>query len=163
MSRNETRLVEELLGKSASNDWEVAKKQWEIAAISIGESTCACGKTPIKFICLMRNVVTGQSAVLGSTCVEKYLGIKCTHVFKDMIVVPEGRFVRVGTLEFANRLGYVNDWEKDCYLSLMEWSKKRDLSEKQCTVRDKVNVKVGRMLGSFGKWKEARSSLDVLI
>lgn len=164
MNRNEEKLVTELLGKSASNDWEVAKKQWEIGAIHIGEDTCACGKKPIKFICHMRNTVTGQTAILGSTCVEKYLDIKCTHVFKDMIVVPVGRFVRVETLEFAHRLGYVNDWERDCYLSLIAYSKRRDLSEKQCKVRDKVNVKVGRLLGSVARWREEkRSNLDVLI
>lgn len=149
MTSNEKQLISILLSKSSSGNWEVAKLQWEISGIHIGEDTCSCGKTPIKFICQMRNTVTGNTAILGSTCVEKYLSIKCTMVFKDMLVNPVGRFVKLDTLDFAHRLKYVNDWEYNCYLDLQKWAKRKPLTIKQEAVRDKVNNNIARLLESI--------------
>lgn len=146
MTKNEIRLIDSLLAKSRDTEWDIAKLEWELTQITVGTGTCSCGKTPIHRICLLTNVSTAQTAILGSTCVEKYLYINCEHIFKDVEKGFGDRFVKLATLEFAYSRGYVTEWEFNVYQDLRSW---RKLSEKQKGVRDKVNSRVGRLLESW--------------
>ncbi len=146
MTKNEKKLIENLLSKSLSTVYDTAKLEWELSEITIGVATCSCGKTPIHHICLLTNISTGQTAILGSTCVEKYLHIGCEHIFKDIAKGFVDRFIKPATVEFAFKRGYITEWELDVYNSLRSWKK---LSDKQKGIRDKVNSRVSRLLESF--------------
>jgi hypothetical protein len=146
MTKNEVRLVEGLLSRSSSPSWDIAKLEWELAAITIGINSCICGKNPIKYICLLTNSHTNETAILGSTCVEKYLNISCDTIFKDMEKDVTNRFVKIDTLKFAYARGYVNDWEYEVYQDLQKWKK---LSAKQKGLRDTINLRIKKLLVSF--------------
>lgn len=146
MTKNEIRLIDSLLAKSTSTEWDIAKLEWELTQITVGSDTCSCGKTSIHRICLLTNVSTLQTAILGSTCVEKYLYINCEHIFKDVEKGFGNRFVKLTTLEFAYSRKYISEWEFNVYNNLRSWKK---LSDKQKVIRDKVNSRVSKLLESW--------------
>jgi hypothetical protein len=142
----EQRLISALLLKSSipnMNNYPLAKKEWKLESISEGVGTCACGKTPIKQLCLLRNTLSGFSLIVGSTCVEKYLEIDCKYLYKDIELAKKNKFVSNKTLEFAIESLVINTWEFNFYNDLRKLSR---LSEKQKALLMKINNNILKLI-----------------
>lgn len=148
MNKYEERLTTELLARSMSKDWDTAKTEWFLHHVMEGVSTCICGKNPIQKICILENKYNKDQVILGSTCVEKYMFIKCEHIFTDMAALRKGRFVKLATLDYAKSRGFVNDWEYGFYLNLQKFKK---LSEKQMEKFDSISRRLEKLLGVCDK------------
>ncbi len=148
MTRNEQKLREVIFSKSDSKVWEEARTEWIIKNIYDGETSCSCGKIPIKKICLLVNTVTKNEAIVGSSCVEKFIGLSIDIIFKDLALIKEntGYIVHLQTVNFAYDNGYINSWESDFYKSILELE---FLSIRQKQTGRKINGKIISMLKRF--------------
>jgi hypothetical protein len=124
-------------------NYDLAKKEWKLESISSGSGRCACGKNPIKQLCLLRNTLSGFSLIVGSTCVEKYLHIECKYLFKDLEIAKKNGFVSKEGLRFALDSFVINAWQFEFYNDLRKFGK---LSEKQQIQLDKINRCILKLL-----------------
>lgn len=96
-SHNHARLVASLLPDSVAPTWAAAQYEWELERIEIlremtesGEfvnhryGACRCGHEPIVELCIIKNKLNGNEAVVGNVCVKKFLGIDNGELFQGV-------------------------------------------------------------------------------
>jgi hypothetical protein len=145
MTKEKYNLFEELIKSSFSKNWNEAQFEWQLDSVidlrnSNEYESCLCGHFPIKKLCFIKNSKTGAEKIVGSCCAKKFDndwikifdGIDKIHFYK-------GESTNYETLEFANKKGYINDWEFSFYLDII---RKRNLSEKQLEYKSKINNKL---------------------
>ncbi len=73
----EYQLIEEIISRSHSNDWNSAKNEWSFEYVYQSEEkeTCLCGHHPIINICVLKNSINNNETEVGNCCVNKFLGI----------------------------------------------------------------------------------------
>lgn len=78
-----SKLEEQLLSLSSSQNWEHAKKEWKLSTVYIStvKKKCLCGHYPCVEICELYNTVTGSIAEVGNNCVNKVFDFKQNVVF----------------------------------------------------------------------------------
>lgn len=143
MTHNERKLREEILELSKADNFDEAKKEWVLVRIykSVGE--CLCGHKPIYNLCVLRNSVNNSKAIVGSTCVQKFIGIKTEYLFESykMISKDTTAYLSEELINYLYEHDIINEWEKEFLLSTIrkkfEW-----LSEKQKAKRVQINEKV---------------------
>lgn len=82
---SEFRLIQEILARSKSNNWDEAKTEWKLIEIIEAEEpeTCLCGHYPIIELCELRNTLNGKGAVVGNHLLRNSWGfrlIKFSHL-----------------------------------------------------------------------------------
>jgi hypothetical protein len=100
-----TQLVREVLPLSTSDDWNIARKEWEIIwkeVWSVDDGiTCVCGYVGLVYVYKLRNVLNGNILYpIGSVCIEHFKNDTMDQVVKDVTkihrrekdIVPGGRF-----------------------------------------------------------------------
>ena len=140
---SEYKLAEEIIGRSVADTWDEAKLEWTLDEIyEVKEPrTCLCGHFPIVEICVLKNKVNGQRAVVGNCCVKKFMGLPSQKLFDAIkrVSADESKALNAETLEHAHRKGWINDWEHRFYCDTM---RKRKPSDKQLAKRIQINRKV---------------------
>lgn len=133
-----TRIVE----LSESGELIPALKEWKLVNAYEDIDICICGKNPIKRICVVENIHNRNTAIIGSSCVEKFLGIPSSKIFTDLKKVEgnERALLDVFTLTFLHNNSIINDWEFDFYGNVIKYQ--RRLSDKQVGCLIKVNNKL---------------------
>lgn len=140
---------ENLLLKSKNSDLLSAIKEWKLKSAFIGKDSCICGKTPIKHICLMKNIHNNNVIIVGSSCVEKFFHIPTGKMFSDFAKVEKNILAKLDsfTIEFLFKNYLINSWEYEFYMNINKW---RNLSEKQVNCLRKINERLIReMRGGF--------------
>ena len=142
MTRNEERLRVETVMRSSVPDWYEALKEWYLYDIEEGHGSCACGKTPSKHIVTLSNKVTGNSLIVGSSCVEKFFNIPSSKLFKDIKLLEKDLRFKVSkeTLRFAIERDIFSEWDIEFYESILKYGKA--LSEKQIAIVIKLNKRI---------------------
>lgn len=144
-SHNEFRLTEEILALSNSQTWGKAKTEWGLVEVYREDDPmeCLCGHYPINEICVIRNAVTGNEAIVGNVCVKKFLGLPSTTIFDAIRRIADdiSRALNEDAAQHAFERGWINRWERDFYLDT--W-RKRNLSDKQRRKRIEINERVLR-------------------
>jgi hypothetical protein len=145
MTKNELKLRENLLKLSNNKqDWDKAKFEWKFLTISKDKASCLCGKNPIYKLCHMFNKINHNHAIIGTTCVAKYLHIPADIIYDDILIkLKEGLnyLVSIETIEFGFDLRLLSEWERDFYLNITKaWKKK--MTDKQKEVIIKLNGKL---------------------
>ena len=146
MTRNEKRLCDKLTKLSFASDWEIVRNEWDFEyeyEVNIEERhSCLCGKTPIKFMCVIKNQKTGVEAEVGSECVKNFLCMsedlelyQVLKKLKDNISVSVNNTVL--SLSYSQRV--VNDWENNFYKDRM---RKRKATIKQIIKKESINRKI---------------------
>ncbi len=144
----EARLIEAMLPLSTTDIWEQAKKEWYLTHIEEGVGNCACGKNPIKYLCFLKNKMTSNEVIVGSTCADKYLQIYTDCLFKDLAILAGEKiaFLSEQNLRITYDLQYINDWEYSFYNDIKsKWDIKK-LSEKQHKIVDKIHGQVAKII-----------------
>jgi hypothetical protein len=113
-SRNELLLWETgrspLAPASVNPDWGKACREWFCVSIRYNEvpGNCACSHS-IRWRCTIQNVHTGQYRIVGTDCVEKFIGIMEAEVIRNNIedIRAGGRKLREETIEYAHKRGWI--------------------------------------------------------
>lgn len=139
----EYKLVKEILSRSQSNVWDIAKHEWalhEIYEVDQPE-TCLCGHFPIIEICNLRNKTNGQFAIVGNCCVKKFIGLPSDLIFQAVKRVRKDSHKSLNSeaLYYAYEKNWINEWEFKFSIDTM---RKRNLSVKQMQMRKKINEKM---------------------
>jgi hypothetical protein len=143
MTKNEWKLREEIIAMSQADNFEEAKKEWILERVYKGLGVCLCGHSPILNLCVLRNTKNNQKTIVGSSCVQKFIGIKTEHLFKsyELIVKNPEAYLDLLFIEYLFKHDVINEWEyeflKSTFRKKFEW-----LSEKQRTKRIQINKKV---------------------
>ena len=140
---NEYQLIKEIISRSVSGQWDEAKQEWHLSEIYREDEplTCLCGHTPIIEICVLKNKLNNKDAIVGNVCVNKFLGIASEQIFAGLRRIKKdiNKGLSPAATAYSHERGWLNDWEKEFCLNT---SRKRALSEKQKTVRVKINLRV---------------------
>lgn len=135
------KLIQEVINRSVSYNWEEAKKEWDFYDISIlKDSNCLCGKYPISERCHLINKNTSEKVIVGNCCINKFFGDKTKNkVFKAI----KNNKINKSLIEHSFKISLINQWEYDFLSNL--W-RKRNLSPKQRNIFNKLK---GRILEKF--------------
>lgn len=146
---SEFKLTAEIVARSESTIWDLAKREWSLAEVYEADEpeTCLCGHTPIIEICVLRNHVNGRHAEVGNCCVKKFMGIPSHLIFDGLKRVRRDptSALNEAAIEHASSRGWITDWEETF---LLNTKRKRVLSDKQAAVRLRINQKVLRQFSA---------------
>ena len=143
MTKNEWKLREEIIAMSQADNFEEAKKEWILERVYKGLGVCLCGHSPILNLCVLRNTKNNEKTIVGSSCVQKFIGIKTEHLFKsyELIVKNPEAYLDLLFIEYLFKHDVINEWEyeflKSTFRKKFEW-----LSEKQKDKRLQINRKI---------------------
>jgi hypothetical protein len=136
-------LKREILSLSRATDWEVAKKEWRLTAISEAEEpeTCLCSHFPIIELCTISNRITGVNVDVGNVCVKRFLGFRSDLIFVSLKRIRKDIQSSIGAdaTAFFHEQGIINAWEYSFQQSTM---RKRNLSSAQMKTRMNINQKI---------------------
>lgn len=141
--KNEERLMLAIVELSQADNFQEARREWFLKTIYKAEGTCLCGKHPIFNICIIRNKLNNNEAIVGSSCVEKFIQINSQKLFFSYAMIEKDltAFLAKELIEYLYEHEVINEWEKEFLLSTInkkyEW-----LSEKQKLKRVQINEKV---------------------
>lgn len=69
-------LIGTVIGLSVADDWEGARREWEIVGCEVDEThsaTCVCGKEGLRYVYTIANTETGETlSSIGSSCIKKF-------------------------------------------------------------------------------------------
>lgn len=69
-------LIGTVIGLSVADDWEGARREWEIVGCEVDEThsaTCVCGKEGLRYVYTISNTETGETlSPIGSSCIKKF-------------------------------------------------------------------------------------------
>lgn len=135
---NEFRLIEGILALSVADDFETAKKEWLLQKVYKGDTSCLCGHIPINNICVLVNKHNGNTTIVGSTCVKKFIGLPADKIFASLSYITKNNQSYLGkeAIEYLYENKMINDWEFDF---LKDTVGKSYLSPKQMAKRVEIN------------------------
>ena len=140
---SEYKLTEEILKRSQSKVWGIAKLEWGLHQIYEAEEpeTCLCGHFPIIEICSLRNKLNAQFATVGNCCVKKFIGLPSDLIFQAVKRIRKDNLksLNAEAIQHAYEKGWINEWE---YKFSIDTMRKRNLSTKQLQTRKQVNEKM---------------------
>ncbi len=140
---SEYKLTEEILKRSQSKIWDIAKIEWLLNEIYEAEEpeTCLCGHFPIIEVCVLRNKLNANLATVGNCCVKKFIGLPSDLIFQAVKRVRKDshKSLNAEAIQHAYKKGWINEWEYNFSIDTM---RKRVLSVKQLQARMKVNEKM---------------------
>lgn len=143
---SEFKLTSEIISRSVSKVWEVAKLEWQLSNIYEAEEpeTCLCGHYPIIEICEIINSKNGNCTEVGNHCVKKFIGLRSDSIFQSLKKINKSidKSVNAETLSYAHNKGWINDRDYQFYSDII---RKRNLSDKQEKWKIAINerIKVG--------------------
>ena len=140
---SEYKLTEEILKRSQSKIWDMAKMEWSLYQIYEAEEpeTCLCGHFPIIEICTLQNKINSNFATVGNCCVKKFIGLPSDLIFQAVkrVRMDNQKSLNAEAIQHAYDKGWINEWE---YKFSIDTMRKRNLSGKQLQTRMKVNEKM---------------------
>lgn len=141
----EYQLTAEIIKRSRAKTWDAEKLEWKLQRVYEAKEphTCLCGHFPIIEICVLRNKVNGNDAIVGNCCVKKFIGLPSDKIFQAVKRVrkdPE-KSLNAEAVQHAYDRAWITGWERDFCFDIM---RKRNLSTKQATKKIQINEKVMR-------------------
>lgn len=139
------RLKTVILALSSADEWQAAKREWQLVGISQVESgepdeECLCGHRHIRELCEIKNRTTGATSIVGNQCVRRFLGLETEALFRGIRRIRRDDLKSMGpdlaVWLFERRV--LSQWEYDFQ---NDTGRKRSLSEKQQAIRQRINQK----------------------
>lgn len=135
-------LTIEIIARSHATLWDIAKTEWLLEEIYEADEpdTCLCGHFPIREICVLRNKINRNDAIVGNCCVKKFIGLPSDKIFQAVKRVRKDteKSLNIEALQYALEHRWISEWEKDFYCDIM---RKRNLSPKQAVKKNEINEK----------------------
>lgn len=155
MSSNYNNLIEKVIDKSESNNWNDAVKEWEIYDCVEDENhstNCICGKEGLRYLFTIRNKINNNELFpIGSSCIKKF-GVEDLYSeasiweqeFKLYDAISKNNFISLKSGLFSRKLlrklyddgafkptSYNDNNPYNDYQFLLKMFNKREPSEKQ--------------------------------
>jgi len=135
-------LTTEIIARSHTKLWDIAKTEWLLEEIYEADEpdTCLCGHFPIREICVLRNKINRNDAIVGNCCVKKFIGLPSDKIFQAVKRIRKDteKSLNSEALQYALEHRWISEWEKDFYCDIM---RKRNLSPKQAVKKNEINEK----------------------
>lgn len=142
---SEYQLTRKIVARSEAKVWDATKLEWAIEEVYESEEpdTCLCGHFPIIEICVLRNKVNRNTAIVGNCCVKKFIDLPSDKIFQAVKRVRKDtkKSLNAEAVQHAFDRGWIAKWEKDFYFDIM---RKRNLSPKQAAKKAQINEKFMR-------------------
>ena len=133
----------EILQRSTSSVWDIAKREWRLASVYQVDDpeTCLCGHSPINEICVLRNSTNGREAEVGNVCVQKFMGINSQKVFQSLKRVQKDptKSLSMDVIALFSEQGILQDKDVKFYASI---HRKRSISLAQMQWKEDINNRV---------------------
>ena len=139
------KLIDEIIKLSNSNTWHKARDEWSLKEIYYKKNkepdACLCGKYPIIEVCVIENKSNRHTAIVGNSCVKKFLDLSSGKIFQSIKKVRGEieKALNAETIKHARKKRWINQWQYDFY---MDTRRKRKLTTSQNKKRIEVNEKI---------------------
>lgn len=143
----EYKLFQEIIALSNADNWEEAKKEWDLECVYESDAplTCLCGHYPITNICVLYNVCNKCTTEVGNECVKKFFKIELADaIIKSIKKVKAdiSKSINIETLDYLHDKKHINKWEYNFYMDIMY---KRRLTDRQFNKKQQINQKFLRL------------------
>ncbi|KIM10092.1 MAG: hypothetical protein KU37_11975 [Sulfuricurvum sp. PC08-66] len=142
MEHNHEKLKLHILPLSTSTDFGIASKEWKLVGIGLEEDwdECPCGHR-IKELCYIENTFNGGKTYVGNVCVNKFMGIDTGNIIAGLQKIIKNNQANTNDdlIVYAKQQNIISEWEYDF---LSDTKHKRNLSDKQLEVKQKINIKI---------------------
>ena len=143
MSHNFENLKAHILPLSVSQEFNIARTEWELVAVEISEDWdhCPCGQD-IKEHCFIRNRLTGAETYVGNVCINRFMEMSTGSLFAGLKRIAENNAANANddVIEYAYKNGYLFGVTE--YNFLKQTKNKRILSERQLEWKRKINRRI---------------------
>lgn len=134
-SRKFAILKREILARSRSQEWHVARTEWVFRYMYKKRAgTCVCTHHPISVHCVISNKKTGQGLVIGNRCVKNFdrkiwsIVEAVKRMYKCSTARPSVKLIK-----YAAADGVINDWERNFLLDILQKLKRYKVRKKKLT------------------------------
>lgn len=134
---NFIKLKSEILNYSVAEEFIEAKQEWNLEYVYKENSNCICGHSIIN-CCVISNKNNSKQLIVGSVCVNNFLGIETNHLFKELNNRNKYSVTFIKHLKDKNR---INDWEVSFLTSIIKFKK---MSTKQMLVFKRISDRINR-------------------
>ena len=145
-TRNFRQLKNILIEASISKSFEDAINEWSETNryyVSDDGNNCICGKTNIREICIITNILSGRELTVGNCCIKRFCDTDSNLFFKALAKISNDRTrsANAALIKFAHNQNVFNHWEFAFYSNI--WRKhKKTLSLKQLARKQYLNEKL---------------------
>lgn len=135
--------MERITDMSEADNFGQARTEWEVEHVyklSAEEEleTCLCGYSRIVNVCEIVNTKNGNKAIVGTSCVSRFLGPRSQAVLKAMsrIIEDQTRSLNAAVLDLLMKRDVIN---RSDYESSLNSTRKRKLTTDLRELRARVN------------------------
>lgn len=141
VSKNEFRLIKEVMARSHFTNWDDAIKEWKQTGIIQRDyddpGQCICGKYPILEEIQLQNHFTKIKIIVGNCCVKKFFGVTdFGKVFKALSQNKVNAFM----IDDSHEKGLLSNWERQFMMNT--WRIRVYRSRKQQELFFKIRDKI---------------------
>ena len=137
-----TVLIEGSISKSfedAINEWAETNRYY----VSDDGNNCICGKTNIREICIITNILSGKELTVGNCCINHFCTTDSNLFFRALAKISRdhARSANAALIKFAHNRNVFDHWEFAFYSNI--WRKhNKSLSPKQLARKRYLNEKL---------------------
>lgn len=140
---NYGQLSAHILPLSVSQDFNIARTEWELVGVEVSEEfdNCPCGQA-IKEHCFIRNRLTLRATYVGNVCINRFMQIETGNLFDGLKRIAKNDTANANhdLIEHAYRMGYLYSVKE--YTFLKQIARKRNLSPAQIAWKQKINRRI---------------------
>ncbi|MDD3708625.1 MAG: hypothetical protein PHR17_10260 [Aminobacterium sp.] len=145
-TRNFKQLKNILIEASNSKSFEDAINEWAETNryhVSDDGNNCICGKTNIREICIITNILSGIELTVGNCCINHFCDTDSNLFFRALAKISKdhARSANAALIKFAHNQKVFDNWEFAFYSNI--WRKhNKSLSPKQLARKRYLNEKL---------------------
>lgn len=145
-TRNFKQLKKILIEASVNKTFEDCLNEWietERYYVSNDSYNCICGKTNIREICIITNILSGRELTVGNCCINHFCDTDSNLFFRALAKISKdrARSANEALINFARKQNIFDSWEFTFYLNI--WRKhNKSLSPKQLAKKKYLNEKL---------------------
>ncbi len=143
MGHNFETLKAHILPLSVSQNFDVARTEWNLVAVEVSEewANCPCGQD-IKEHCFIRNRLTENETYVGNICINRFMEISTGNLFAGLkrIANDDEANANADVIEYAYKNGYL--FGENEYTFLKQTKLKKKPSSKQLEWKRKINRRI---------------------
>jgi len=140
---SQKKLQERIIELSEAKDFAAARLEWEVSGVYEIEQdeeleACLCGYPQIRHVCEIRNKQNGNMAIVGNSCVSRFLGPHNRAITEALarIIKDPTRPLNAAVLDFLHERKVISPCD---YEASIRSTRKRKLTTSLRELRTRVN------------------------
>lgn len=127
-----------------ADEWKQAKEEWIFDRIELANEedvrdrtySCLCGHNPLKELCIIRNELNGEEAIVGNCCIKHFKGMDGVSTMLNAL--KRGK-INEPIIKYAGQNSCINEWEHEFMLKMIT---KRMFTPKQLAKKNEITQKI---------------------